>query len=62
MSLPNIQKSVNDVGKHTACGEQQALTTQTEVFDAQVYVTLLHVSKIEQRIPGAQYLLLLYVR
>ncbi len=30
-----MQKSVNDNGKHTACGEQHELITHTEVFDAQ---------------------------
>ncbi len=62
MSLPNMQTSVNKNGKHTACGEQHELTMHTEVFDGQVYVILSHSSKIEHRIPGAQYLLLLSVR
>ena len=54
MSLPDIEKVVHENGKHTACGEQHELTTHTEVFDTQAYVTLLHGSKIEHRIPGAQ--------
>jgi hypothetical protein len=49
-----MQKLVNSNGKHTACGEQHELTTHTEVFDVQGYVILLHGSKIEHRIPGAQ--------
>jgi hypothetical protein len=57
-----MQKSVTNNGKHTACGEQHELTMHTDVFDVQVYVILLHGSKIEHRIPGAQYLLLLSVR
>ncbi len=62
MSLPNMQTFVANNGKHTACGEQHELTTHIEVFDAQVYVVVLHGCKIEHRIPGAQYLLLLNVR
>jgi hypothetical protein len=61
MPLPNVQKFVDDTGKHTACGEQQELTMQTEVFDAQVFAILSHASKIEHRIPGAQWLILLSV-
>ncbi len=57
-----MQKSVIGNGKHTACGEQHELTMHTDVFDVHVYVILLHGSKIEHRIPGAQYLLLLIVR
>ncbi len=57
-----MQKSIHNIGKHTACGEQHELTMHTEVFDVQVYVILSHDSKIEHRIPGAQYLLLLNVR
>ena len=57
-----MQKFVADSGKHTGCGEQQELTMHTEVFDAQIYVILLHGSKIEHRIPGAQWLLLSGVR
>lgn len=57
-----MQKFVNDNGRHIACGEQHELTMHMEVFDAQVYVILSHSSKIEHRIPGAQYLLLLSVR
>ncbi len=53
-SVPPSQKVVDKNGKHTACGEQHELTIQTEVLDAQVYVTLSHGSKIEHRIPGAQ--------
>ncbi len=49
-----MQKFVDNNGKHTACGEQHELTTHVEVFDVQVYVILLHNSKIEHRIPGAQ--------
>jgi len=49
-----MQKYVQDNGKHTAGVEQHELTMHTEVFDAQVYVLLLHDSKIEHRIPGAQ--------
>jgi hypothetical protein len=54
VSLPDLQKLVNNSGKHTACGEQHELTMHTDVIEAQLYVTLLHGSKIEQRIPGAQ--------
>ena len=61
-SLPKMQKSVANNGKHTACGEQHELITHTEVFNAQVYVVLLQACKIEQSIPGAQYRLLLTVR
>ena len=57
-----MQKFVHDNGKHTACGEQHELTMHTEVFDTQVYVILSHGSKIEHRILGTQYLLLLSVR
>ncbi len=46
----------------TACGEQHELTTHTKIFDVQVYVVVLHGSKIAHRIPGAQKLLLLNVR
>jgi hypothetical protein len=62
MSLPNMQRFVTDAGKHTVCGEQHELTTHIEVFDAQVYVILLHDCKIEHAIAGAQYLPLLDVR
>jgi hypothetical protein len=50
----NGQKVVNGNGKHTAFDEQHELTTHTEVFDAQMYVVLLHGSKSEHSIPGAQ--------
>jgi hypothetical protein len=56
-----MQNFVHDNCKHTACSEQHELTMHTEVFDVQVYVILLHGSKIEHRIPGAQKLLLLSV-
>ena len=36
MSLPILQKLINDEGKHTARGEQQELTMHTEVFDEQL--------------------------
>jgi hypothetical protein len=49
-----MHKFVSDNGKHIACGEQHELITHTELFDAQVYVILLHGSKIEHRTPGAQ--------
>jgi hypothetical protein len=55
VSLPDMQKLVHDIGKHIACGEQHELTMHTEVFDAQVYVILLHGSSIEHKTPGAQY-------
>lgn len=51
---PDTQKFVNDNGKHIGCDEQHELTTHTEVFDVQVYVILLHGSRIEHKIPGAQ--------
>jgi hypothetical protein len=54
-----MQKFVKDSGKHIALGEQHVSTMHTEVFDTQVYVVLLHGSKMEHRIPGAQYLPLL---
>ena len=54
MSLPVSQKSFTSNGKHTAWDEQHELTIQTEAFEAQVYVVVLHGSKIEQSIPGAQ--------
>ena len=54
MPLPVLQKSFNSNGKHTAFGEQHELMIQTEVFEAQVCIVLLHDSKIEQSIPGAQ--------
>ena len=57
-----MQKFVSDNGKHTAFDEQHELTTHIEVSDSQVYVILSHGSTIEQRMPGAQYLLLLNVR
>lgn len=57
-----MQKFVSDNGRYTACGEQHELTAHTDVFDAQVYVILLHDSKIEHIIPGAQYRLLLSIR
>jgi hypothetical protein len=56
-----MQTFVNDNGKHTSRGEQHELTMHTEVFDAQICVILLHGSKIEHRIPGAHWLLLLIV-
>jgi hypothetical protein len=62
MVLPVGQKFVHETGKHTACGEQHELTVHIKVFDAQVYVILLHGSKIEHEIAGAQYLLLFSVR
>ena len=49
-----MQRSVNNSGKHTACGEQHELTMHTDVFDAQVYVILLHGCKIEHTTAGAQ--------
>ena len=58
MTLPDLQKFVADNGTHTACCEQHELITHTEVFDAQAYVILLHGSRIEHRIAGAQKLLL----
>jgi hypothetical protein len=51
-----MQKLTSNIGKHTACGEQHELTTQTEVFDEQVYVLLSHGSRIEHSTPGAQYI------
>ena len=42
-----MHKSVENNGKHTACGEQHELTMHTDVFDAQVNEVLLHGSKIE---------------
>ena len=54
MLLPDMQKFANNKGKHTAAGEQQELTMHIELFDSQSYVILLHGSKIEQRIAGAQ--------
>lgn len=57
-----MQIFIANKGKQTACGEQHVLTTHTEVIDLQVNVTLLHGSKSEQRIPGAQYLILSNVR
>jgi len=62
MILPETQKFVIDNGKHIACGEQHELTTHTEIFDAHICVILLHGTKIEHTIPGAQYRLLLSVR
>jgi len=41
-------------GKHTAAGVQHELTTHTDVFDEHPLVTLLHGSKIEHRLAGAQ--------
>jgi hypothetical protein len=49
-----MQKSVIVNDKHTGCSEQHELTTHTGVFDVQANVILLHGSKIEHRIPGAQ--------
>jgi hypothetical protein len=57
-----VQIFVNNNGTHTACGEQHELTMHTEALDAQAKVTLSHGSKIEHRIPGAQYLILFTVR
>ena len=54
MLFSDVQNLVNNNGIHTACDEQHELTMHTDVFDAQVYVILLHGSKIEHRIPGAQ--------
>jgi hypothetical protein len=34
--LPDVQKSIDANGKHTACGEQHELMTHTEVLDAQL--------------------------
>ena len=61
MSIPDGQKLVVTNGKHTACDAQHELITQMEVFDVQLFVILLHGSKIEHRTAGAQYLLLLNV-
>jgi hypothetical protein len=49
------QHIVSAIGKHTACGEQHELTTQTEVFDIQVNILLLHGSKVKHSTPGARY-------
>ena len=54
LTLPDQQKFVNGDGTHTAAGEQHELITHKEVFDVQVYETLLHGSKSEQSIPGIQ--------
>ncbi len=62
VSLPNMPKFVSNVVKHIASGKQQELPTHIETFDVQVYVVLLHGSKIEHRLGDAQYLLLLSVR
>ena len=61
MTLP-VQNVVKNKGKHTARGEQHELIIHTDVLDAQSFVTLLHGVKIEQRIPGAQWLTLFNVR
>jgi hypothetical protein len=53
-----MQKVVRNSGKHTACVEQHELMTHTDVFDPQSFVILLHGVRIEQRIPGAQWLVL----
>jgi hypothetical protein len=58
----DAQKIVKNNGKHTASGEQHELMTHTDVFDAQSFVILLHGVRIEQRIPGAQWLVLSNVR
>jgi hypothetical protein len=57
----DAQKVVRGSGKHTACSEQHELTTHTDMFDAQPFVILLHGVRIEQRIPGAQWLVLFNV-
>ncbi len=62
MTTFDAQKVVKNNGKHTACGEQHELMTHTDVFDAQSFVILLHGVRIEQRIPGAQWLVLSSVR
>jgi hypothetical protein len=54
----DMQKVVRNSGKHTACVEQHELMTHTDVFDPQSFVILLHGVRIEQRIPGAQWLVL----
>ena len=54
MLLPDMQRFANMKGKHTAAGEQQELMMHIEVFDSQADVILLHGSKIEQKIAGAQ--------
>ncbi len=46
--------NLNDNGKHIDFGVQHELTTQTDVFDEHVFVRLLHGSKIENKLPGAQ--------
>jgi hypothetical protein len=54
MLLPEMQRFVNNKGKHTADGEQHELMMHIEVFDSQADVILLHGSRIEQEIAGAQ--------
>ncbi|CAF0924463.1 unnamed protein product [Rotaria sp. Silwood1] len=53
MLSPNKQKEVHDNGRHTAFGKQQVII-HTDTFDEHAYVMLLHGSKIEHSIPGAQ--------
>jgi hypothetical protein len=53
---------VHDIGKHIVFGEQHELTIHTVVFDVHLPVRLLQDSKIEQRLAGAQKLILLIVR
>ena len=52
--LPGMHKLVHDKGKHIACDEQHELMIHTDAFEVQLYVRLLHGSRREQRMPGAQ--------
>ncbi len=46
--------SVNESGRHTALDVQHELTIQTDVLDEHTLVMLLHDSKIEHKMAGAQ--------
>jgi hypothetical protein len=54
VSLIIGHSSVNGSGRHISLGVEHELTTHPDMFDEHPPVMLLHGSKIEHRIAGAQ--------
>jgi len=54
ISFCDEHKLVRYSGKHTACGIQHEFTTHIDMFDEHSPVILLHGSKREHKLPGAQ--------
>lgn len=54
-------KPINGNGKHTALGVQHEFITHTDALDGHPPLTLLHGTRAEHRVPGAQKLVLLIV-